>query len=58
MSMISVHQCIMNPYLLVFYCRINFYWEIITEKAKTTSNDCKLNLATWIKYLDILLIRT
>jgi len=35
----------------VFYYMIKFYWEFFTEKAKTTSNDCKLNF-TWIKYLD------
>jgi len=24
----------LKPYLLVFYYRVNFYWELFTEKAE------------------------
>jgi len=48
--MLSIHWCILKPYLLVYH-RINFNF---TKKDETTCNDCKLNF-TWIKYLAILL---
>jgi len=42
--MISINQCIMKPYLLAFYYRINFCWEYYKEKAEQHSIDCKLKL--------------
>jgi len=42
-DMVSIHQCILKPYLLVFHYRINFYWEFFRRKLNTTSYDGKLN---------------
>jgi len=33
-SMVSIHWCILKPYLLVCYYRINFYWGFLNEKAE------------------------
>jgi len=35
LSTVSIHRCILKPYLLVFYHRINFYWEFFYGESGT-----------------------